>query len=52
MVHYRQAQSVLQQRQAVLDVAYQLRPERFVRSAPKPRQLPNEVWINKPVPVA
>jgi putative transposase len=42
----------MQQRQAVLDVAYQLHPERFVRSAPQPPQLPNEVWINKPVPVA
>jgi putative transposase len=50
MVHYGQAESVLQQRQAVLNVAYQLHPERFVRSAPKPPQLPSEVWINKPVP--
>jgi len=33
MVHYGQAASVLRQRQAVLDVAYQLHPERFVRSA-------------------
>ena len=48
MVHYGHAESVLQQRQAVLDVAYQLHPERFVRSAPKPPQLPSEVWINKP----
>ena len=50
MVHYGQAASVLQQRQAVLDVAYQLHPERFVRNAPKPPALPSEVWINKPVP--
>ena len=50
MVHYGQAESVVRQRQAVLDVAYQLHPERFVRSAPKPPQLPSEVWINKPVP--
>jgi len=49
MVHYGQAESVLQQRQAVLDVAYQRHPERFVRSAPKPPRLPSEVWINKPV---
>jgi putative transposase len=49
MVHYGQAESVLRQRQAVLDLAYQLHPERFVRSAPKPPQLPSEVWINKPV---
>jgi hypothetical protein len=40
MVHYGQAESVLQQRQAVLDVAYQLHPERFVRSAPKPPSFP------------
>jgi putative transposase len=49
MVHYGQAESVVRQRQAVLDVAYQLHPERFVRSAPKPPALPSEVWINKPV---
>jgi putative transposase len=50
MVHYGQAESVVRQRQAVLDVAYQLHPERFVRSAPKPPALPTEVWINKPLP--
>ena len=50
MVHHGQAESVLQQRQAVLDVAYQHHPERFVRSAPKPPALPTAVWINKPVP--
>ena len=48
-VHYGQAENVLRQRQNVLDVAYQLHPERFVRSAPKPPALPSEVWINKPV---
>jgi putative transposase len=41
MVHYGQSESILQQRQAVLDAAYQLHPERFVRSAPKPPALPN-----------
>ena len=49
MVHYGEAESILRQRQAVLDVAYQLHPERFVRSAPTPPQLPSEVWINKPL---
>src|SRR5438552_13409681 len=49
MVHYGQAENFLQQRQDVLDVAYQRHPERFVRSAPKPPALPSEVWINKPV---
>ena len=48
MVHYGQAENTLRQRQEVLDVAYQLHPERFVRSAPKPPALPSEVWINRP----
>jgi putative transposase len=48
-VHYGQAENVLRQRQEVLDVAYQLHPERFVGSAPKPPAPPSEVWINKPV---
>jgi putative transposase len=49
MVHYGQTGPVLQQRQQVLDAAYQLHPERFVRSAPRPPVVPTEVWINKPV---
>lgn len=49
MVHYGQAENILRQRQEVLNAAYQLHPERFVRSAPKPPALPSEVWINKPV---
>jgi putative transposase len=48
-VHCGQTASIVRQRQTVLDVAYQLHPERFVRSAPKPPALPNAVWINKPV---
>jgi putative transposase len=51
MVHYGQSALVLEQRQKVLNAAYQAHPERFVRSAPKPPALPNEVWINKPVPL-
>src|SRR5262249_11770622 len=38
---YGQAENILRQRQEVLDVAYQLHPERFVRSAPKPPALPS-----------
>jgi putative transposase len=49
MVHYGQAENILQQRQAVLNVANQRHPERFIGSAPKPPALPSEVWINKPV---
>ena len=47
-VHYGQAQSVIDQRQMVLQAAYAARPERFVRGVPKPPSLPTEVWINKP----
>jgi putative transposase len=50
MVHFGEAQSVLERRQAVLDAAYQAHPDRFVRRAPRPQPLPSEVWINKPVP--
>jgi putative transposase len=49
MVHFGEARTVLNQRQAVLDAAYQAHPERFVRRPPKPLPLPSEVWINKPV---
>ncbi len=49
MVHYGQAAQVLQNRQLVLEAAYQAHPERFVRSSPKPFSLPKEVWINKPI---
>ena len=40
MVH---CSPILQQRQQVLDAAYQLHPERFVRQAPKPAAVPTEV---------
>ena len=48
MVHYGQTARILEQRQTVLDVAYQAHPERFVRQAPKHLSVPTEVWINKP----
>ena len=48
MVHYGQTARILEQRQTVLDVAYQVHPERFVRQAPKHLSIPTEVWINKP----
>jgi hypothetical protein len=49
MAHYPQTGPILQQRQPVFDVAYQLHPERLVRHAPKPTAVPREVWINKPL---
>ena len=50
MVHFGETQTVLAQRQVVLDAAYQAHPDRFVRRPPKPLPLPSEVWINRPVP--
>jgi putative transposase len=49
MVHFGEAQSVLDRRQMVLDAAYQAHPDRFVRRSPRPLPLPSAVWINKPV---
>jgi putative transposase len=49
MVHYQQTALILEQRQSVLDAAYRIHPERFVRQAPKPAAVPTEVWINKPL---
>jgi len=50
VVHYGQAETVLQKRQQVLDVAYAAHPERFVKHPPVPAQLPAAVWINPPQP--
>lgn len=51
-VHYGRAQAVIQQRQHVLQAAYQKHPERFVKGLPQPQQLPDTVWINPPkIPV-
>ena len=47
-VHYGQAQQLTEQRQEVLQAAYALHPERFVRGEPIPPSLPQEVWINRP----
>jgi putative transposase len=50
IVHYGQAQAVIDRRQQVLLAAYAAHPERFVRGEPKPPSLPTEVWINEPSP--
>jgi putative transposase len=47
-VHFKRTQAVLDQRQQVLQVAYQKNPERFVRGVSIPAQLPSAVWINPP----
>jgi len=48
-VHYGLAPARLAERAIVLAAAHAQHPERFPRGAPKPRPLPTEVWINKPV---
>jgi len=50
VVHYGQAETVLQKRQQVLAAAYAAHPERFVKHPPVPAQLPVAVWINPPKP--
>lgn len=47
-VHFRRAEHIQQKRQAVLQAAYEKTPERFVKGAPHPIQLPKAVWINPP----
>lgn len=47
-VHYGRADAIRQQRAVVLDTAYAVHPERFVRKPPAPPKLPSAVWINKP----
>ncbi len=49
MVHAgRGGEQVMQQRQQVLNAAFQTHPERFVCGQPQPGVLPEAVWINPP----
>ena len=47
-VHYGRAAQKIQERQSVLQLAYQKNPDRFVKGVPKPPHLPEAVWINPP----
>lgn len=47
-VHFGRAEAVRAQRARVLDAAFQLHPERFVRKPPTPAPVPQAVWINPP----
>ena len=49
-VHFGQADDVIARRTAVLNTAWTTHPERFVRGVPKPKPLPEAVWINPPIP--
>jgi putative transposase len=48
IVHYGQARDAYDARAQVLATAYAAHPERFVRQAPRPPQLPTAAWINPP----
>lgn len=48
VVHFGQAAQLWQNRQAVLQQAYAIHPQRFVKGLPKPPTLPTAVWINPP----
>jgi putative transposase len=52
VVHYGQAQDAYDARSQVLATAYAAHPERFVRQAPCPPQLPTAAWINPPKPTS
>lgn len=47
-VHYGYHQKILDDRTRILTQAYHAHPERFVSGLPKVRQVPEQVWINKP----
>ena len=47
-VHFGQASQIQLVRQRVLQAAYTVHPERFVRHLPLPPALPGPAWINKP----
>ena len=48
MVHYGQAEEVIEKRRIVMENAYQAHPERFFNGKPKTQDLPSAAWINKP----
>ena len=51
-VHHGHAANLIDARQVVLLEAYASHPERFVKAAPRPPELGEAVWINKPEPEA
>lgn len=51
MVHQGTAEQVLTARAQVLQSVYLAHPQRFVNQRPVPETLPQEVWINPPLPL-
>lgn len=47
-VHHGRAEEIHEGRARVLEAAYARTPERFVKSPPRPPELPRAAWINKP----
>ena len=47
-VHFGHADQVIARRKAVLRKAFAIHPGRFVSGEPKPKPLPEAVWINPP----
>lgn len=50
-VHTGQTETILCRRQSVLNDAYAIHPERFVKGPPVVVAVPPDVWINRPQPV-
>jgi putative transposase len=48
-VHYGHADAMYVARQAILDAAFRIHPNRFKGKNPRPHALPEAVWINPPV---
>jgi putative transposase len=48
VVHYGLADAVRQKRKEVLEAAFSVHPERFVKGSSEPAALPQAVWINPP----
>lgn len=46
--HHGDVEEIVSKRQKVLDSAYSLHPERFVRKPPKQKRPPEAVYINPP----
>jgi len=49
-VHHGEAELIIASRQIVLNKAYALHPERFVRKIPEHKPMQQAVWINPPKP--
>ena len=49
VVHYGRVDQVSGQRQQVMDMAYEIHPERFRGGRPAVATPPQEVWINPPL---